>query len=86
MRTESELRNNNVINEFNISLGDSKTLKVPYGRYKIKRKKSWSWRYAQVTSDVIVINNQNNNQEIIFEGNRVTNKWFDKSTYIDNEY
>lgn len=78
--------NNNVINEFNISLGESKTLKVPYGRYKVKRKKSWAWRYAKVTSDVIVINNQNNNQEIIFEGNRVTNKWFDKSTYIDNEY
>ena len=77
---------NNVVSEINLPMGESKTIKVPYGRYKVKRKKNWGWRYRQTSSEEFGIGNQNSGQEVTFEKDKVTNKWFDSTTYIDNKY
>ena len=53
----------NVINEFNVNSNEDKTIKVSFGNYKIRRKSSWSWRYAQSTSDLYNIDNINCEQE-----------------------
>ena len=75
-----------MVSEINLPMGESKTIKVPYGRYKVKRKKNWGWRYRQTSSEEFGIGNQNSGQEVTFEKDKVTNKWFDSTTYIDNKY
>ena len=79
-------KNNNVVTEVNLSLGESKTVKVLYGEYSIKRKDKWAWRYGNIKSKDIKITNHNTGAEVVFEKNKVTTKWFDATTYIDNQY
>ena len=78
--------NKKVVNEFKLSEGESKTIKMPYGTYTVKRKKNWAWRYKQTSSEEFNISNKSSGQEVTFEKDKVTSKWFDSTTYKDNEY
>ena len=76
----------NLVTEILLSQGETKTIKVPYGNYKISEKDNWSWRYLSILYDVTSINNNNNKAELTFEETRGITKWFDAMTLVDNEY
>lgn len=78
--------NNNLIIEFSVPVGETKTITLPYGRYTINRKDNWAWRYSQNLRENFVISNQRSEEELTLEGNKLTNKWFDGASYIDNKY
>ena len=75
-----------MVTEILLSQGETKTIKVPYGNYKISEKDNWSWRYLSILYDVTSINNNNNKAELTFEETRGITKWFDAMTLVDNEY
>jgi len=77
---------NNLVNEIILSQGESKTIKIPYGSYKVIQKDDWAWRYIGGLSEDININNNNFEINIIYDEERTINKWFDSMTYIDNLY
>ncbi len=78
--------NENVINEINVNSNEDKIIKVSFGNYKIRRKSSWAWRYAQGISDLYNIDNKNCEQEALFDKSRLIIKWFDSTSYIENKY
>ena len=67
----------NLVTEILLSQGETKTIKVPYGNYKISEKDNWSWRYLSILYDVTSINNNNNKAELTFEETRGITKWFE---------
>lgn len=78
-------KDNKVINEIIISQNNNKIIKIPYGHYTIRPKVKWSWRYNELNQKINV-SNKNDEINIIFDGDRITNKWFDGMTYLDNLY
>ena len=78
--------NENLINEILISQGETKTIKLPYGNYKIKKENNWSWRYNDEFNENVSINNNNSIINIKYEKTRGILKWFDFSIKKDNEY
>ena len=78
--------NENLINEILISQGETKTIKLPYGNYKIKKENNWSWRYNDEFNENVSINNNNSIINIKYEKTRGILKWFDFSSKKDNEY
>lgn len=78
-------KDNNVVNEIVIGKDENKTIKVPYGSYTIKKKNNWAWRYKN-SKEAINVNNKNIKANMAFNEDRITNKWFDHMTYIDNQY
>ena len=78
--------NNHVIDEVSVPLGETKTIIVPYGRYRVRRKANWAWRYPQSITNEFGITNLNIEENVNFVKNKVTNKWFDGTSYIDNDY
>ena len=78
--------NENLINEILISQGETKTIKLPYGNYKIKKENNWSWRYNDEFNENVSINNNKSIIDIKYEKTRGILKWFDFSSKKDNEY
>ena len=76
----------NVVKEFSLTIGESKTIEVPYNEYRIVRKGNWAWRYTNNYDEELTISNITSGQEVLIEGDRITNKWFDATNYIDNRY
>lgn len=76
----------NVVKEFSLTIGESKTIEVPYNEYRIVRKGNWAWRYTNNYNEELTISNITSGQEVLIEGDRITNKWFDATNYIDNRY
>ena len=78
--------NENLINEILIAQGETKTIKLPYGNYKVKKENNWSWRYNDEFNENVSINNNNSIINIKYERTREILKWFDFSGKKDNEY
>ena len=76
----------NLVNEVIVSQGENKTIKIPYGNYKIVEKNDWSWRNNNEFNKDITLNNNNIETKIEYEGTRNILKWFDFMTKKDNEY
>ena len=76
----------NVVSEVLVSKGESKTIKLPYGVYKVVEKNEWSWRYNNDFYEDIKVNNNNDKVNVTYEETRGINKWFDSMTHADNEY
>lgn len=76
---------NNIINTLSIKSAETITLKVPYGEYIIYEDSSWAWRYKELDSQIITINNYNDDT-LNFENKLINQKWFDNFTIKSNEY
>lgn len=75
--------NNEIINEILLSQGESKIVRIPYGKYKIVQKKDWAWRYFEDLGKEICITNYNEKFNILYDEERIINKWFDSMSYIN---
>ena len=75
--------NNEIINEILLSQGESKIVRIPYGKYKIVQKKDWAWRYFEDLGKEICITNYNEKSNILYDEERIINKWFDSMSYIN---
>jgi len=68
---------NSILN-FTIEHGETKTFKLPYGKYKIVEDSKWSWKYEKsYTLDIQINNKLSENIEI--NRNIISNKWFNKT-------
>ncbi len=79
-------KNDDIVSEILISSNESKTIKIPYGEYKIVQKNEWSWRYSKVENKNIEVNTNNDRINISYEENKENTKWFDFTDKKENEY
>lgn len=76
----------NLVNEVLVAQEETKTIKLPYGNYIVKKESNWSWRYKDEFNKDISINNNNDIIDIKYEQPRGILKWFDFTSKKDNEY
>jgi len=76
--------NGQIIKQTIVPQGSRKIIQLPYGTYTLVQKQNWAWRYNSV-NETIHVNNVTNNA-IIIDNQRNINKWFDNTTYMDNEF
>ena len=79
-------KDQNIVNEIVLSQGESKTIKLHYGEYKILEKNNWSWRYDGEFTKDISLNNNSNKTSVVYENTRSILKWFDFMGKKENNY
>jgi len=52
----------------------------------VRRKAGWAWRYSKDLNKQVNINNNQIEHTVEFGDKRITEKWFDAMTHIDNKY
>ncbi len=75
-----QLYDDDLINEILITAESPKTLKLPYGKYKIVEKDTWSWRYSNILEQDISVSSNYNNENINLIPVKENPKWFDFTT------
>ena len=79
-------KDQNIVNEIVLSQGESKTIKLNYGEYKVLEKNNWSWRYDGEFTKDISLNNNSNKTSVTYENTRSILKWFDFMGKKENNY